>query len=138
MEFVNDATGWTSLLLGLAAIAAGIGALRKPGIWRTMIEEVEKSPALQFVCGMLEILVGAVVYFANPWVPGDTLACALKALGGLMMIEGLVILAFCDIYTQLWLKNLSAVHRGWAGFTVVLGVALVVIGRMHLNGTVLF
>ena len=37
------------------------GALRKPGIWRTMIDEVEASPALQFLSGMMELLVGTLV-----------------------------------------------------------------------------
>ena len=79
---VGDPTAWTALLIGLAALAAGAGALRRPGIWLTMIGEVEKSPALQFVCGMLELLVGALVYLANPWVPADLLGCIMTAIGG--------------------------------------------------------
>ena len=109
-----DPTAWSALLLGLTAMFAGIGALRKPGAWRVMIEEVEKSPALQFVCGMLELLIGGLVYMANPWVPSDLLACVLRAMGGLMMIEALAILGFVDIYTQFWLRSLSHMHRGWA------------------------
>lgn len=128
-----DLTAWSALLLGLAALSAGIGALRKPGIWRTMIGEVEASPALQFVCGMLELLIGTLVYIANPWVPADTVACVIKAIGGLMMIEALGILGFCDIYTQFWLKSLGNMHRGWATFTVLMGLALLAAGvtRFH-------
>lgn len=123
-----DATAWSATLLGLSALFAGIGALRKAGIWRTMIGEVEQSPALQFVCGMLELLVGAIVYLANPWVPADLLSCIIKTMGGLMMAEALVILAFCDIYTQFWLRTLSHMHRGWAGFTVLAGLVLTLVG----------
>lgn len=133
MDTNLDVTAWSALLLGLSALFAGIGALRKPGIWRTMIEEVEKSPALQFVCGMLELLVGTVIYLANPWLPSDVLACVIKALGGAMMIEALAILGFCDIYTQFWLKNLGAMHRGWAMFTVAGGVALSVAGALRFH-----
>ena len=134
MPHIIDLTSWTSLLLGLAALFAGIGALRKPGIWRVMIEEVEKSPALQFVCGLLELLIGTLVYMANPWLPeGDLLACAMKALGGFMMIEALAILGFCDIYTQFWLRSLSHMHRGWASFTVLFGLALTVAGAMRYH-----
>lgn len=121
-----DATAWSALLMGLTALFAGIGALRKPGAWRVMIEEVEKSPALQFVCGMLELLVGGVIYLANPWLPSDVLACALKTMGGLMMIEALAILGFVDIYTQFWLRSLSHMHRGWAMTTVAIGLALII------------
>jgi uncharacterized protein YjeT (DUF2065 family) len=128
-----DVTAWSSLMLGLTALFAGIGALRKPGAWRTMIEEVERSPALQFVCGMLELLVGMVIYLANPWIPQDLLSCIIKALGGFMMIEALAILGFVDIYTQFWLRSLTHMHRGWAISTVVLGLALGVAGagRFH-------
>jgi hypothetical protein len=35
-------------------------------MWREMIGEVERSPTLQFLCGMLELVVGALVHLANP------------------------------------------------------------------------
>jgi hypothetical protein len=128
-----DATGWSALLMGLTATFAGIGALRKVGAWRTMLEEVEISPALQFLCGMMELVIGAVVYLANPWLPSDLLSCAMKTLGGVMMIEALAILGFVDIYSQFWLRSLTHMHRGWAMSTVALGLALTVLGSLHLN-----
>ena len=133
MPHVIDATGWSGFLLGLAALAAGIGALRKPGIWRTMIEEVVGSPALQFVCGMLELLVGGIVYLANPMSATDVLASAIRVIGGFMMAEALVILAFVDVYTQAWLRNLANMHRGWAAFTVVIGLALTIASGYHFT-----
>ena len=134
MPHMIDFTAWSSLLLGMAALFAGIGALRKPGIWRVMIEEVERSPALQFVCGLLELLIGTLVYMVNPWLPaGDLVGCAMKALGGFMMIEALAILGFCDIYTQFWLRSLSHMHRGWASFTVAFGLALTVAGSLRFH-----
>jgi len=128
-----DATAWSATLLGLSALFAGIGALRKAGLWRTMLEEVEKSPALQFVCGMLELLVGAIVYLANPWVPADLLSCIIKAMGGFMIAEALAILAFCDIYTQFWLRSLTHMHRGWASFTALAGLVLTLAGLFRFN-----
>lgn len=126
MNETIDPTAWSALLMGLTALFAGIGALRKPGAWRIMIEEVERSPALQFVCGMLELLIGGLIYLANPWLPTDILSCLLKGMGGLMMIEALAILGFVDIYTQFWLRSLSHMHRGWAMTTVLIGLALVI------------
>ncbi|MEQ1542827.1 MAG: hypothetical protein HOO94_02285 [Novosphingobium sp.] len=128
-----DVTAWSALLLGLTALFAGIGALRKPGAWRTMIEEVERSPALQFVCGMLELVIGAVIYLANPWIPADLLSCALKGMGGLMIIEALAILGFVDIYTQFWLRSLTHMHRGWAMSTVALGLVMAVAGASRFH-----
>lgn len=126
-------TGWSALLLGLYTLFAGIGALRNPAAWRSMIEEVNRSPALQLLCGLLELLVGSLVYLANPWVPSDLLACAMKGIGGIMMLEALVLVGFCDIYAQFWLKNLTHMYRGWALFTVALGLALTVAGGFRFH-----
>lgn len=128
MQDMGDPTAWSSLLLGLAAVAAGAGALRKPGMWQTMIGEVEGSPALQFLSGMLELAVGAAVYLANPWLPADLLTCLLKSLGGLMMAEALAILFACDLYSHLWLRSLGNFQRGWAGATTALGLGLTIVG----------
>jgi hypothetical protein len=133
MQDFGDPTGWSSLLLGLAALAAGAGALRQPGVWQTMIGEVEGSPTLQFVCGMMELVVGSLVYLANPWVPTDLATCLLKALGGLMLVEALAILFACDLYTQMWLRSLGNFHRGWAGITTALGLALTILGMVRLE-----
>ncbi len=133
MTSAIDAPAWSSLLMGLAALFAGIGALRKPGTWQTMVAEIEKSPTLQFLCGMLELLVGGLVYLACPWVPGDLLSCLMKAMGGLMMIESLAIIGFCDVYSQLWIKYLSSMHRGWATFTLVFGLALAAAGMLRFH-----
>jgi uncharacterized protein YjeT (DUF2065 family) len=127
-----DPTAWSALLLGLTALFAGIGALRKPGAWRIMLDEVESSPALQFLCGLMELVIGAVVYLANPWIPADLAACAMKTLGGLMMVEALAILGFVDIYTQFWLKNLTFMHRGWALSTMAFGLVLSAVGGLRL------
>ena len=124
MDSTFDPTAWSGVMLGTTALFAGIGALRKPGAWRTMLEEVEKSPALQFLCGMLELVIGTVVYLANPWVPADLLSCVLKAMGGAMMLEALMILGFVDIYSQFWLRTLTHMHRGWALTTSLFGLIL--------------
>lgn len=128
-----DATAWSGLLLGATALFAGIGALRKPGAWRTMLEEIELSPTLQFLCGMLELLIGALVYLANPWIPADLMTCVLKSLGGVMMLEALAILGFCDIYTQFWLRSLTHMHRGWAMTTTAFGLVLAAVSLLRFN-----
>ncbi len=124
MAELIDPTAWSSFLLGLFTLFAGVGALRRPGLWRTMIDEIDKSPALQLVSGLLELLLGALIYLANPWVPSDLLSCVMKALGGIMMAEALAVIGFSDLYIHFWLRNLSHMHRGWATFSVVFGLAL--------------
>lgn len=133
MPVVPDMTAWTATVLGLFAVFAGIGALRKPGIWQTMIEEIDKSPALQLLSGMVELFLGAAIYLANPWVPADLLSCVMKAVGGFMMLEALFVLGFSDLYIHFWLRNLSFMHRGWALFSLALGLALLVPGLLRFN-----
>ncbi|MDD3798677.1 MAG: hypothetical protein PHE36_05810 [Novosphingobium sp.] len=128
MHETFDPTTWSATLLGFFTLFAAIGALRKPGVWQTLVNEIEKSPALQLLSGGLEMLVGAVIYLANQWYPSDLLGCVVKALGGLMMLEALAVLGFSDIYFQFWLRNLSFMHRGWAIVTFVCGLGLTVAG----------
>ena len=133
MMIAIDTTAWTATLLGLFAIAVSIGALRQPGLWLKMIKEIEHSPALQLLSGFVELFVGAVIYLVNPCVSGDLLTMVMKAIGGLMMFEALVVMAICDLYMQMWLKNLAAVHRFWTVTTLVLGVILTAAGMMRLG-----
>ena len=121
-----DPAAWTALLLGLLALFAGIGAWRQPGLWDRMIREIEASPALQLVCGMVELLTGAVIYLANPWLPDDVFTCVMKTIGGFMIFEALAITAFCDLYVHMWLKSLGHLDRRWAMVTMVFGLALAV------------
>lgn len=130
---VAEPTGWSAILLGLYTLSAGVGALRNPSAWRTMVEEVGRSPTLQLLSGLLELLVGALVYLVNPWNTHDILSCLLKAAGGLMMVEALAITCIADIYTQFWLKNLNFIYRGWAWFTLALGLTLSVAGFLRIH-----
>lgn len=128
-----DTVGWSATLLGLFGVFAAVGALRQPGAWQRMIAEIEGSPALQLISGFMELFVGAAIYLLNPWVDGDLLSMVMKALGGLMMAEALFVMGFSDLYFQMWLKNLAAVHRGWAVVTLLLGALLAVAGMLRFT-----
>ncbi|MDE1916345.1 MAG: hypothetical protein KGJ57_04660 [Sphingomonadales bacterium] len=119
-----DPTAWSALLMGLVLIAVGIGALRRPGLWQTMVRELTGSPMQQMLCGLVEIAIGAVLLLANPWGPDDWLARVMKALGLLMIIEALIIMAACDLYSHLWPRALGRFQKGWALATLLLGLAL--------------
>ena len=129
-----DATGWTATLLGLFSLFAALGALRRPGTWQQLIQEIERSPALQIISGFIELFVGAAIYLLNPWMgAADLLATVMKALGGLMMLEALMVAGFSDIYFHVWLRNLAAVHRGWALVTMGFGAVLAAAGMLRFT-----
>jgi hypothetical protein len=119
-----NAPAWSALFLGLFSLAAGIGAWRRPGLWQQMIEEIRQSPAIQMVMGMAELMLGFAVYLTNSWLAGDWLACAMKALGGLMAIEALVIIALADSYFAFWLRLFGTIPRWMVPVTLIFGIAL--------------
>ena len=129
----TDLTGWSSLLLGLFALASCIGEFRRPGLWKNMLQQIVDSPAIILNVGMLELLIGAIVYLINPWGPQDWLASLMKILGGLMMIEALVTLALGDLYLNFWIKRFSGAIRAWAVVALLVGVALTIAGLHRLT-----
>lgn len=133
MPATMDMTAWSSTLLGLFTLFAGVGALRNPAMWRTAIQEVNNSSALQLTTGLLELVVGAAIYLSNAWIPSDVLACVLKAIGGLMMLEALAVVGFCDVYTNFWPRSLIHMHRVWAMLTVLVGLAFSILGMLRFG-----
>tara|TARA_R110000782_G_scaffold117364_4_gene207718 strand:- start:30721 stop:31122 length:402 start_codon:yes stop_codon:yes gene_type:complete len=126
-----DAVAWTSLLLGLFLLATAIGELRRPGMWRAMLREIEASSALQLIVGMVELALGAAVYLANPWNPQDWLSALMTILGGLMIVEALVFLVIADLYLRFWLPRLGTDWRGWAIISFLIGLWLAAAGTLR-------
>lgn len=128
-----DMTAWTGLMLGLYTLMAGIGALRRPGVWRQVIEETNQSPALQQTAAIVEMLAGVAIYLANAWIPTDVLSCILKTIGGLMIFEALMLAGFNDIYSNFFMRNLNFMHRGWSMFAIAQGLALTVATMLRFS-----
>jgi len=131
MPDLSLAPAWTAIFLGLFAFFAGIGELRKPGHWQSLIEQIATTPALQLVTGLLELFLGAVVYLANPWASPDWLSSALSVVGGLMCIEALMVIAFSDVYMAFWVRRFGPLSKLWTACSILIGLALIVVGLMH-------
>lgn len=131
MPDLSLAPAWTALFLGLFALFAGIGELRQAGHWQKLLEEMAASPALQLITALLELFLGAAVYIVNPWASADWLSGVMSMLGGLMVIEALVVLAFSDVYMAFWLRRFGPLAKLWAWLSVLLGGALIVAGIVH-------
>lgn len=122
---------WSALFLGLFALFAGLGELRKPGHWQKLIAEITDSPALQMVTGLVELFMGAVIYLANPWASPDWLSGVMSVIGGLMCVEALAIVAFSDVYLAFWVRRFGPLSRLWCLLSMAIGAALIVAGALH-------
>lgn len=131
MPDLSLAPAWTALFLGLFALFAGLGEFRQPGHWQKLIQEIVASPALQMVTGLVELFLGAVIYLANPWASPDWLSSLMSVVGGVMCIEALAVVAFSDVYLAFWLRRFGPLSRLWTWFSILLGVALIVVGALH-------
>jgi len=121
------APAWAALFMGLFALFAGLGELRKPGHWEKLLAEIAGSPALQMITGLVELALGAVIFVANPWASGDWLSSAMSVIGALMCVEALLILAFSDVYMAFWLRRFGPWSKLWVAISMVFGVALIAI-----------
>lgn len=123
----NTVTAWILLLMGLYSVSAAIGELRKPGTWARMVWEIERSGALQFLTGLLMLVLGGAVYLVNPYNPADWTSILVTIIGGLMMLEGTAFLAFPDWMIRLARMCIGSGGRLYALASLVIGLALLFI-----------
>jgi hypothetical protein len=126
MPQTGELSAWIAFFLGLYSLAAGAGEMRSPGGWSAMIEELERSQGLRFVTGFVCLAVGATVYLASPWRDGDWLAIVANILGGVAVIEGMLILAAGDRFLNLARGMLGKGSTAWAGVAIVFGLAAII------------
>jgi hypothetical protein len=115
-----DIPAWIALFIGLYSASAAIGELRHPGGWVGMVAHFER------------LGLGAAIYLVSPWRPGDWLAVLVTVIGGGMVVEGALILAFGDNFLAFARRLMGAANRLWAGLSLLLGAALIVVALLRL------
>jgi hypothetical protein len=132
MAEAQDIPAWILLFMGLYSLAASAGELRQPGYWAKMLSDFERSPGLRFLTGFFVLSLGVAIYLVNPWRPDDWVALLVSALGGLMVAEGAVILAMGDRFLGFARALIGRASKAWAGFSAVLGFALILLAISRL------
>ena len=127
-----DIPAWIALFFGLYAASAAIGELRRPGGLAAMIAQFERDTGLRFLTGIICLAIGAAVYLVSPWRPDDWLAMLVTVIGGWMVAEGVLILAFGDWFIGFARRLMGAANRVWALASLLLGVALIVAALLRL------
>jgi hypothetical protein len=128
-----DIPAWIILFVGLYSLAASIGEWRTPGVWAGMLADFERSPGLRFITGFFVLSLGAAVYLANPWRPEDWLSVLVTILGGIMALEGAIILAMGDRFLGFARWLIGRASRLWAAFSALLGLALIAVAFIRLD-----
>jgi hypothetical protein len=132
MADAADIPAWIILFIGLYSLAASIGEWRTPGLWAAMLNDFERSPGLRFIAGFFVLSLGAAVYAVNPWRPDDWLAVVVTVLGGIMILEGALILAMGDRFLGFARWLIGRASRFWAAFSALLGIALIAIAFIRM------
>lgn len=128
-----DISAWILFFVGTYALAAAAGELRAPNTWWAMLKDFERSPALRFVTGFVVLAIGAAIYLANPWRPGDWLSIAASVIGGVAIAEGLLMLAAGDRFLHVGRALIGRAGRAWAGFAALLGIALILLALSRMQ-----
>lgn len=129
----SQVSAWIMFFIGLYSLAAAAGELRSPNTWWAMLKDFERSAALRFLTGLLVLALGAAVYLVNPWLPGDWLSVVVSALGGVMIAEGLLILAAGDRFLHVARALIGRAGRAWAGLSALLGIAMILLAMSRLQ-----
>lgn len=127
-------TGWLIMAFGLYCMAAGFGMAMTTDRFQKMFAEMEQSPALNFVIGLLVFFFGVTILLIHPsstrWP--DIL---VAIIGWGAAIEGLLFLAAPQIMWTIARPFMQSGTRLWGYIALALGIALVIIGWFEVERT---
>lgn len=113
-----------ALIIGLVVFAQGAAGLLLPDVFVDAVRTMQ-IPPLIYVAAFVRFLFGLILVLA---APGSRAPLALRCLGALIMIGGLVTpifgAAIAEVILGWWAQGPSVV-RGWAAFSLALGAFIV-------------
>lgn len=127
-------TGWLIMAFGLYSMAAGFGMAMTTDRFRQMFAEMERSPALSFMAGLMVFSIGTAILLVHPtnarW---PDILVAIMGWGA--AIEGLLFLAAPQVMWAIARPFLKAGTKLWGYIALALGIALVIIGWFEVERT---
>ena len=116
-----------AVVIGLYALAAGIGGVLSPKRWHRMIGEWLSSRMLQYLSGLIALLLGAAIILLVP-VGRSMLPILVVVIGWTALIEGVLMLAAPDLLLRM-VRGVGASGLSvYAWASVFLGALLLVAG----------
>lgn len=127
-------TGWLIMAFGLYSMAAGFGMAMSADRFRQMFEEMERSPALNFVIGLLVFAIGVTILLIHPsstrW---PDILVAIMGWGA--AVEGLLFLAAPQVMWAIARPFMKSGTKLWGYIALALGIALAIIGWFEVERT---
>ncbi|MCW3834624.1 hypothetical protein ACFQ1E_03845 [Sphingomonas canadensis] len=111
---------------GAVMIALGFAGLRDATLWPRMVEEMERSPALNAAIGLVAVLFGAlVVLLPGGW--SDPLAIVVSGIGLGSIVKGLALIAIPGAWLAMG-RPLLRYSRPWGAGVMLAGAILIIAG----------
>jgi hypothetical protein len=112
--------------IGLYVAATGAGALVAPERWRAIGPELERSPGLVLLMGIVTFAIGSAMLGVHHALT-DPLADIVTAIAAIAAVEGLLLLVTPEAMIAFG-RPFMARPRLWAMFALVAGIALFLAG----------
>lgn len=122
----DPATYQLAVMIGATALCLGIGAWWRPESWAAMLAEIQHSPTLVILTGIVAQIYGSLILL----MPGgwsDPLAIAVSTMGVASILKGLLLLLAPDLFlgmSRAWIRH----ARLWALVVMALGLAFIAAG----------
>ena len=109
-------------IIGLYLIVIGIGGVANPPRWRSVMDDLNRSPGLVITLGFAVFAVGGtLVLIHSVWT--DPLACLVSLIGYVALIEGATLLAVPGPLIRIGHWSTGFI-RTWALIALALGLFL--------------
>lgn len=126
MDTISVLTLRLAEMFGLYMIIIGIGGLAAPDRWRTVLDDLNRSPGLVVALGFGVFAVGAtLVLIHSIWT--DPLAIIVSLIGYVALIEGALLLAAPGPLIRIGHWSTGFI-RTWAIIALILGLLLFLAG----------
>jgi hypothetical protein len=113
-------------IIGLYLIVIGIGGVANPPRWRSVMDDLNRSPGLVITLGFAVFAVGGtLVLIHSVWT--DPLACLVSLIGYVALIEGATLLAVPGPLIRIGHWSTGFI-RTWALIALALGLFLFLAG----------
>ncbi|ALR19632.1 MULTISPECIES: DUF2065 family protein [Sphingobium] len=122
MDTISILTLRLAEAIGLYLILIGISGLASPQRWRGAMEELDRSPGLTLITGLVAFALGATIVMVHRAF-ADPLGIIVTLVGYVALIKGALLIAVPAPLVKLghWSFRFT---RAWAAFALILGILL--------------